>query len=117
MDYQLPAPPAKTGMSIGGKVALVLGIILAVGILVSVYNDVGNDPAYGGGGSGLSGYAGQTVAEEVEVFRVMGVDEDLCLTIELAGRTAARTIWLEVEPQIGSDAFEGAVFDQLTASR
>ena len=69
----------------------------------------------------LTGYAGETVEESIQMQIDSGVICPLLLDILALGDSAdidldtMRDIYLDTEPQLGSDEFEGQVWDGLVA--
>ena len=63
----------------------------------------------------LTGYDGSTVSQGVEVMWAAGGQGLICPLIDQIGFAAARSEYLDADPQLGSDAWEGAVFDQFVS--
>ena len=61
----------------------------------------------------LTSYNGSTVSQGVEIMWAAGGQDVICPLIDQYGYAAARTSFLTTDPQLGSDAYEGAVFDEF----
>jgi len=66
--------------------------------------------------SGLVSYDGVSVEEMVDFTIGTPQWQSLCDLIPTVGFAAARQQYLDAEPQLGSDAYEGAVFDAAFAA-
>ena len=62
---------------------------------------------------GLTSYEGSTVAEGVDILWAIDGQDTICPLIDQYGLSAARTSFITTDPQLGSDAYEGAVFDEF----
>ena len=62
---------------------------------------------------GLTSYEGATVSEGVQIMWAAGGRDIVCPAIDQVGYSSARSQYLAADPQLGSDAWEGAVFDQF----
>jgi len=63
--------------------------------------------------AGLTSYDGETVAEGVDIMWAVGGQDTICPLIDQYGLSAARTSFITTDPQLGSDAYEAAVFDEF----
>ena len=63
--------------------------------------------------AGLTSYEGSTVAEGVDILWAIDGQDTICPLIDQYGLSAARTSFITTDPQLGSDAYEGAVFDEF----
>jgi hypothetical protein len=117
----LPAPtaaPKKKGLG-GWAIA---GLVVA-GLLIFGAVDNGNDSASSASSTstvdaptGLVSYAGTTVDDMVNLTIGTPEWQTLCDLTPSVGYDVARQMFVDADPQIGSDAYEGAVFDGFMAA-
>lgn len=62
---------------------------------------------------GLTSYDGQTVEQGVQIMWAADGQDIVCPYIDQVGYSSARADYLAADPQLGSDAWEGAVFDRF----
>lgn len=65
---------------------------------------------------GPTSYEGNTVQEGVDIMYAIGAAEVICPLIDTYGEAEARNAWLTTPPQLGTDEYEGAVFDAWLAT-
>ena len=63
--------------------------------------------------AGLTSYRGSTVAEGVDILWSIGGQDTLCPLIDQYGLSETRSSYITTDPQLGSDSYEGAVFDEF----
>jgi hypothetical protein len=64
-------------------------------------------------GSGLLSYDGSTVEEMAFDYTTQDVVDAQCSLVDSLGYSTVRQAYLDAEPQLGTDAYEGAVFDMV----
>jgi hypothetical protein len=116
LEYEPPTPKRRRVWP------WVLAIVVALGIGGAV-NEQAKEPTStyvppaveAPTSSGLVSYDGVTVDEMVSVTVGTPVWDAVCALIPTVGVARTRQIYLDAEPQLGTDAYEGAVFDAAIA--
>jgi hypothetical protein len=112
-----PAPKKRFGgWAVAGLIALGLFGFSAVSNANDTTNAAAPVTSTVDAPTGLVSYQGTTVDEMVNLTIGTSEWQTLCDLTPAVGYAESRQMYLDAEPQIGSDAYEGAVFDGFMAA-